>query len=142
MHEKLSDLRATFDIEGPLFQNKKSRVLHHPGKSPDVLRCGEGLFSLRVSRAFSNGQDAGSASKVKCWRMQARLPTYWMHWHQSVRSQIQPIDVGMPTSNKCVGCSKGRMQYGPQGQKEIGCGDIPFDFNSFDQFPSCARCVK
>ena len=46
-HEKLSDLRTTFDIEGPLFQNKKSRVLHHPGKSPDVLRCG-----VRVSSAF------------------------------------------------------------------------------------------
>ena len=47
LHEKLSDQRVVFDIDGPLFQNKKSRVLHRAGRSSDVLRCG-----VKVSAAF------------------------------------------------------------------------------------------
>ena len=40
LHEKLSDQRVVFDIDGPLFQNKKFGVLHRTGRSSDVLRCG------------------------------------------------------------------------------------------------------
>ncbi len=47
LHEKLPDQRVAFGIDGPLFQNKKSRVLHRTGRSSDVLRCG-----VKVSSAF------------------------------------------------------------------------------------------
>ena len=49
LREKLSDQRVAFDfdIDGPLFLNKKSRVLHRTGRSSDVLRCG-----VKVSSAF------------------------------------------------------------------------------------------
>ena len=46
-NEKLSDQHVVFDIDGPLFQNKKSGVLHRIGRSSDVLRCG-----VKVSAAF------------------------------------------------------------------------------------------
>ena len=47
LHVRLSDQPVAFDIDGPLFQSKKSRVLHRTGRSLDVLRCG-----VRVSSAF------------------------------------------------------------------------------------------
>ena len=44
LHEKISDQRVVFDIDGPLFQNKKSRALHRTGRSSDVLRSGVKVF--------------------------------------------------------------------------------------------------
>ena len=63
MHEKLSDLRTTFDIEGPLFQNKKSRVLHHPGKSP--ASCFSSFFKWpRCAGKCFKGEVLANASQA------------------------------------------------------------------------------
>ena len=59
MHEKLVEEHEPLDIAEPLFQNKKSRVLHRPSESEATLLCG-----VKVSDRFQYLERGFQVAKV------------------------------------------------------------------------------
>ena len=59
--QKVAQSKPTFDCEGPLYQRKKSRVLHRPAKGPRLLLCGR-----RVNDSYSFLQDGASFKWPRC----------------------------------------------------------------------------
>ena len=59
--QKVAQSKPTFDCEGPLYQHKKSRVLHRPAKGPRLLLCGR-----RVNDSYSFLQDGASFKWPRC----------------------------------------------------------------------------
>ena len=85
LHEKLSDQRVGFDFDGPLFRTRNlgSCIEQEDRRTYCVVVSKFLLLSFSLSKdPFSSGQDAGSASKVKCWLLQAKLPICLMRWHR------------------------------------------------------------
>ena len=60
LRQKLAQSKPTFDC-GPLYQRKKSRVLHRPAKGPRLLLCGR-----RVNDSYSFLQDGASFKWPRC----------------------------------------------------------------------------
>ena len=61
LRQKLTQSKPVFDCEGPLYQHKKSRVLHRPANRPKVLTCGR-----RVNDSYSFLQDGASFKWPRC----------------------------------------------------------------------------
>ena len=61
LRQKLTQSKPVFDCEGPLYQHKKSRVLHRLANRPKVLTCGR-----RVNDSYSFLQDGASFKWPRC----------------------------------------------------------------------------
>ena len=61
LHQDFGMSQEAMDCPGPLYQNKKSRVLHKPSKRDDVLFCGR-----RVGNAYNYLETGASFKWARC----------------------------------------------------------------------------
>ena len=61
LRQRVAQSKPTFDCVGPLYQHKKSRVLHRPAKGPRLLICGR-----RVNDSYSFLKDGASFKWPRC----------------------------------------------------------------------------
>ena len=91
------------------------------------------LFFSLSRDLFSSGQDAGSASEVKFWRMRAKLQMCLVQWHQSAADQI----------NDCRNACCQRVRWLPKGARcDSGLPGKSMPLYAVDHVHLCAIEMK